>query len=256
MHEFTQAQLRDIAAQSQTNVQTIWEMFGLPEPAPQINAGLVWAVMTAGLGGGWVQLPAPTDEAKEEAAANELDKFIYQATRRALVEAKEEGFFEVTTQSELLNDMYNAGFFRGKSVTEIKDGPSLVTMSAAVVETATNGDGAHEAVSEEAFSESSAPIATTETPPSTTQADAPPPPPAPAKDRGEERAAALRAILYDLKVMASGNIMPTEKYWDENKASNQPTAEMIVLRFDLTWAELATRADLVHAKRGRPPKQS
>lgn len=288
MHEFSQEQLQQIALDSEKNVQTIWNMFGLDAPQPPINAGVAWAVMTAALAGGWVveiedhreTLLLAVEKVKAELHAENEDEGDEQV--------------EASTDDELLNidtlsssfgpsmadgagrqniDVYHLGFLQGKeaaSVPSKRNGTRLVTISESDGQLVAEGDPAR--ASSEVESQPAAPrneqddgvLVGVEQGIRAVMAELrePESKPEPTLDptngrfaSGEQRQQALHEVINALRDMATGNVMPTPEAYDKSKPAGLPTAEMVRLRFDIDWPTLAHYAKLEMMRRGRPPKK-
>lgn len=66
----------------------------------------------------------------------------------------------------------------------------------------------------------------------------------------EERATDLRATIYALQEMAVDGVMPSMTDWYKNRPDGMLTAQGIMSRHNLGWAELAAYAKLKANKRG------
>lgn len=139
---------------------------------------------------------------------------------------------------ELLTIAYVAGVERGKAIAKPVEPERLATMSAPAVEApATNGNGQHH--SEQATA-ALGPEHTVVTP---LQDDAI----ADSKSLrmgSEEKAAELRSIVNELRMLSAHGEMPSMAEWDEKKPDDLPRAATLCQRHKLSWGRLAEYADL------------
>lgn len=70
----------------------------------------------------------------------------------------------------------------------------------------------------------------------------------------DEKAAQLRAIVNELRMLSAHGEMPSMADWDEKKPEDLPRATTLLQRHKLTWGQLAQYADLgfdLNERRGR-----
>ena len=91
MQGFTNEELKQVAASSQENLAAMWELFPIPGPVPDVHPSLVWAVLTAALEEGWVELI----EDESSPLAKQVQK-------------------QLRAEADIQEDLYHLGFMRGR----------------------------------------------------------------------------------------------------------------------------------------------